>query len=252
MWFGESEANVREVFDKARQSAPCVLFFDELDSIARARGSSGGDAGGAGDRVMNQLLTEIDGVGEKKNVFVIGATNRPDIIDPALMRPGRLDQLVYIPLPDKASRLDILKACLRKSPIAKDVSIDMIADATNKFSGADLTEICQRACKYAIRESIEKSIRLQREREARGDDAMEEEIDPVPEITRVHFEEAMRFARRSVSEADIRKYEMFAQKLQQERGFGQAFKFDDAPSAGGAAAGSAGAAAAADDDDLYN
>jgi transitional endoplasmic reticulum ATPase len=76
MWFGESEANVREVFDKARQSAPCVLFFDELDSIARARGSSGGDAGGAGDRVMNQLLTEIDGVGEKKNVFVIGATNR--------------------------------------------------------------------------------------------------------------------------------------------------------------------------------
>lgn len=254
MWFGESEANVREVFDKARQSAPCVLFFDELDSIARARGSSGGDAGGAGDRVMNQLLTEIDGVGERKNVFVIGATNRPDIIDPALMRPGRLDQLVYIPLPDKASRLDILKACLRKSPIAKDVSIDMLADATNKFSGADLTEICQRACKYAIRESIEKSIRIQREREARGEDAMEEEIDPVPEITRAHFEEAMRFARRSVSDADIRKYEMFAQKLQQERGFGQAFKFDDSGAAGGAAGGGGGGAAApaADDDDLYN
>ena len=85
MWFGESEANVREVFDKARQSAPCVLFFDELDSIARARGSSGGDAGGAGDRVMNQLLTEIDGVGEKKNVFVIGATNRCFI--PSLQMP---------------------------------------------------------------------------------------------------------------------------------------------------------------------
>jgi transitional endoplasmic reticulum ATPase len=80
------------------------------------------------------------------------------------------------------------QACLRKSPIAKDVSIDMIADHTNKFSGADLTEICQRACKYAIRESIEKCIRLQREREARGEDAMEEEIDPVPEITRAHFE----------------------------------------------------------------
>jgi transitional endoplasmic reticulum ATPase len=76
MWFGESEANVREIFDKARQSAPCVLFFDELDSIARARGSSGGDAGGAGDRVMNQMLTEMDGVGSKKNVFIIGATNR--------------------------------------------------------------------------------------------------------------------------------------------------------------------------------
>lgn len=86
---------------------------------------------------------------------------RPDIIDPALMRPGRLDQLVYIPLPDQASRVDILKSCLRKSPLAKDISIDDVATATAKFSGADLTEICQRACKYAIRESIEKSIRMQ-------------------------------------------------------------------------------------------
>jgi transitional endoplasmic reticulum ATPase len=229
-----------------------VLFYDELDSIARARGSSGGDAGGAGDRVMNQMLTEMDGVGSKKNVFIIGATNRPDIIDPALMRPGRLDQLVYIPLPDHASRCDILKSALRKSPLAKDISIEEIAQATAKFSGADLTEICQRACKYAIRESIEKSIRMQREREARGDDGMEdEEIDPVPEITRQHFEESMKFARRSVSDADIRKYEMFSQKLQQERGFGGQFKFSD--SAGGGASGGGGdAAAAAEDDDLYN
>ena len=143
--------------------------------------------------------------------------HRPDIIDPALMRPGRLDQLVYIPLPDQASRVDILKSCLRKSPLAKDVSIDEIATATAKFSGADLTEICQRACKYAIRESIEKSIRMQREKEARGGDAMDEEdmVDPVPEITRAHFEESMKFARRSVSDGDIRKYEMFSQKLQQ-------------------------------------
>lgn len=169
------------------------------------------------------------------------------------MRPGRLDQLVYIPLPDQASRIDILKSCLRKSPLAKDVSIDEIATATAKFSGADLTEICQRACKYAIRESIEKSIRLQREKEARGGDAMddEEEVDPVPEITRVHFEESMKFARRSVSDADIRKYEMFSQKLQQERGFGGTFKFADA--AGGASGGGGDVAeAAAEDDDLYN
>lgn len=255
MWFGESESNVREVFDKARQSAPCVLFFDELDSIARARGSSGGDAGGAGDRVMNQMLTEMDGVGEKKNVFIIGATNRPDIIDPALMRPGRLDQLVYIPLPDHASRLDILKSCLRKSPVAKDVDIDELAKHTAKFSGADLTEICQRACKYAIRESIEKTIRMQKEREARGDDAMDDEeaVDPVPEIRVEHFEEAMKFARRSVSDADIRKYEMFSQKLQQERGFGQTFKFSNSEAAGGEGATAAGGAAAEDaDDDLYN
>merc|ERR1711953_947900 len=92
MWFGESEANVREVFDKARAAAPCVLFFDELDSIGTARGSSQGDAGGgASDRIINQVLTEMDGMGAKKNVFIIGATNRPDIIDPAVLRPGRLD-----------------------------------------------------------------------------------------------------------------------------------------------------------------
>merc|ERR1712159_828982 len=119
MWFGESEANVREVFEKARQAAPCVLFFDELDSIAKSRGSSLGDGGGSGDRVMNQLLTEMDGMGAKKNVFIIGATNRPDIIDTALMRPGRLDQLIYIPIPDEEARLDILKAALKNTPICE-------------------------------------------------------------------------------------------------------------------------------------
>ena len=98
MWFGESEANVRDVFDKARAAAPCVMFFDELDSIAKARGTTAGDSGGT-DRVLNQILTEMDGMNAKKNVFVIGATNRPDQIDPALLRPGRLDQLIYIPLP---------------------------------------------------------------------------------------------------------------------------------------------------------
>merc|ERR1719267_326036 len=134
MWFGESEANVRELFEKARGSAPCVLFFDELDSIAGQRGNSQGDAGGAADRVINQILTEIDGVGSKKNVFVIGATNRPDIIDPALMRPGRLDQLIYIPMPDLESRLSILKATLRKSPISSDVDLDFLAANTEKYT----------------------------------------------------------------------------------------------------------------------
>merc|ERR1712072_1380997 len=133
MWFGESEANVREIFDKARQSAPCVLFFDELDSIATQRGSSLGDAGGAGDRVLNQLLTEMDGMNAKKTVFIIGATNRPDIIDSALLRPGRLDQLIYIPLPDEGSRISIFKANLRKSPIAADVDLEVLAKFTNGF-----------------------------------------------------------------------------------------------------------------------
>lgn len=228
MWFGESEANVREIFDKARQAAPCVLFFDELDSIARARGSNSGDAGGAGDRVINQILTEMDGMGAKKNVFIIGATNRPDIIDPAIMRPGRLDQLIYIPLPDLPSRVAILKANLKNSPIAKDVSLDFLAEHTKGYSGADMTEICQRACKLAIRESIEKNIEQIRARQEKGEDAMETELeDPVPEITRGHFEEAMRFARRSVSDQDIRKYEMYQQTLQQSRGLGSSFKFPE-------------------------
>lgn len=98
----------------------------------------------------------MDGMSAKKTVFIIGATNRPDIIDPALLRPGRLDQLLYIPLPDEASRLQIFKACLRKSPISKEVDLAALARHTQGFSGADITEICQRACKYAIRENIEK------------------------------------------------------------------------------------------------
>jgi len=260
MWFGESEANVRELFDKARSSAPCVLFFDELDSIARARGSSSGDAGGAGDRVINQILTEMDGMGSKKSVFIIGATNRPDIIDPAVLRPGRLDQLIYIPLPDEGSRLNILKSCLRKSPLSPEVDLTHLAKSTPGYSGADLTEICQRAAKMAIRESIEKEIEAEKEREAAGDASMETELeDPVPEITKIHFEESMKFARRSVNDADIRKYEMFSQTLQQSRGFGNQFKFPEGgigggatPATAGAATFEAGAAAADDDEDLYN
>ena len=225
MWFGESEANVRDVFDKARQSAPCVLFFDELDSIAIQRGNGIGDAGGAADRVLNQLLTEMDGLSSKKTIFVIGATNRPDIIDPALLRPGRLDQLIYIPLPDESSRLQIFKACLRKSPVSKDVDLTALAKLTGGFSGADITEICQRACKYAIREDIQKDI----EREKREIDAMEEEsVNEVAEIKAAHFEESLKFARRSVSDADILKYQAFAQNLQQSRGFGSDFKFSEA------------------------
>ena len=247
MWFGESEANVRDVFDKARAAAPCVLFFDELDSIAKSRGGSHGDGGGASDRVINQILTEMDGMNSKKNVFIIGATNRPDIIDPAVMRPGRLDQLIYIPLPDKASRVAILQANFRKSPLAQDVDIDAIAAATHGFSGADLSAIAQRACKLAIRESITKEIQFEEMKQA-GTVEADAVFDPVPEITREHIEESMRTARRSVSDADIRKYEMFATSLQQARGFGD-FRFD-APAGGGA--GGAGGQAGGDNDDLYS
>jgi transitional endoplasmic reticulum ATPase len=223
MWFGESESNVRDVFAKARGAAPCVLFFDELDSIAQQRGGNSGDGGGAGDRVMNQLLTEMDGVGAKKNVFVIGATNRPDIIDTALMRPGRLDQLIYIPMPDYESRLDILQKALRKSPLSKDVDLQYMASQTEKFTGADLQEICQRAAKIAIREDIQRSAereRIKAEAAQYGvvddENAMDEE-DVMPEILPRHFEEAVRNARRSVSDNDLSQYSRFAQNLQQSR-----------------------------------
>ena len=129
---------------------------------------------------MNQLLTEMDGAGAKKNLFFIGATNRPDILDEALIRPGRLDQLIYIPLPDKASRVQVIKAVLRKSPVHPNISMDFLAELADGFSGADITEICQRATKAAIRESIE----ADEQRKALmkdSDDAMGAELDdPVP------------------------------------------------------------------------
>ena len=214
MWFGESEANVRDIFDKARTAAPCVLFFDELDSVGTARGSSASSSG-AGDRVLNQLLTEMDGAGAKRNLFFIGATNRPDILDEALIRPGRLDQLIYIPLPDKPSRIQIFKAVLRKSPVAPNVSFDFTSDLTQDFTGADITELCQRAAKAAIRESInaeEERRRLAADDENADMDA-EEVADPVPVIGRQHFEEAFHAARRSVTTHDLYKFEEFRKKF---------------------------------------
>jgi transitional endoplasmic reticulum ATPase len=244
MWFGESEANVREVFDKARAAAPCVLFFDELDSIGTARGSGGGEAGGAGDRVMNQLLTEIDGVGVKKNVFFIGATNRPELLDEALLRPGRLDQLIYIPLPDLPARQGILESTLKKSPIAPNVPMTFLAQKTEGFSGADLAEFCQRAAKAAIRDCIAA------EELKAGDDTMD---DSSTEITRKHFEEAFAGARRSVANNDLAKYDQFRKKFDPlyKTGSGDGgfvMQWPDEAAIGG---GGGGAAAVDDDDDLY-
>mmetsp|Transcript_12863 Transcript_12863/g.17234 ORF Transcript_12863/g.17234 Transcript_12863/m.17234 type:complete len:823 (+) Transcript_12863:109-2577(+) len=257
MWFGESEANVRDVFEKARAAAPCILFFDELDSIAGQRGGSSGDGGGAADRVINQILTEIDGVSSKKNVFVIGATNRPDIIDPALMRPGRLDQLIYIPMPDLESRLSILKSTLRKSPLSPDVDLEYLAANTDKYTGADLTEICQRAAKLAIRENIERDAERERLKQENADDAeaMDEdlidEVDPVPEITATHFEEAVRASRRSVSDRDLAQYSSFATNLHQQRNAigSSTFAFPTRNTSGGTQPDGTAPAGVADDDD---
>ena len=156
----------------------------------------------------------MDGVGSKKNLFFIGATNRPDILDEALIRPGRLDQLIYIPLPDKGSRINVFKAVLRKSPIAPNINMDFLAELTEGFTGADCTELCQRATKAAIRESIE----AEEQRKALmkdnpdGDAQMAEMEDPVPVITRKHFEEALAHARKSVTGYDLDKFEQFRKK----------------------------------------
>jgi transitional endoplasmic reticulum ATPase len=208
---------------------------------------------------MNQLLTEMDGVGAKKNVFIIGATNRPDIIDTALMRPGRLDQLIYIPMPDFESRLSILRATLRKSPVSKDVDLSYLASQTDKFTGADLTEICQSACKMAIREEIERDIERTRIKQEAGEDMEEddEEEDLMPEILAKHFEHSVRNARRSVSDRDLAQYASFAQTLQQSRaavtgtagGSLATFAF---PEAGGGGAEAGGAADDDDEEDLYS
>ncbi|KAH8148456.1 uncharacterized protein LAJ45_07558 [Morchella importuna] len=254
MWFGESESNIRDIFDKARAAAPCVVFLDELDSIAKSRGGSMGDAGGASDRVVNMLLTELDGMGVKKNVFVIGATNRPEQLDAALCRPGRLDTLVYVPLPDEASRVSILKAQLKNTPVAPDVDLNYIASKTHGFSGADLGFVTQRAVKLAIKQAIAAEIEASKEKDNAGDTEMDdiELEDPVPELTKAHFEEAMGAARRSVSDVEVRRYEAFAQSMKQSGGM-NTFRF---PSEGeGAATGGSGGAgfgAGGEDDDLYS
>jgi len=219
MWFGESEANVRDVFDKARNASPCIVFFDELDAIARARGGSGGDAGGAGDRVMNQLLTEMDGINPAKQVFFIGATNRPDIIDPAIKRPGRLDQMIFLDLPDFPSRVSILKASMRKSPIDPQVDFEYLAEQTHGYSGADLGGISKVAAKLAIRSSIAAQVERLKAIEAGEMDAEEaaaqEEADEVPMITMDMMRRALKESKRSVSPAEYQKY--LSMKVQFDR-----------------------------------
>ena len=186
----------------------------------------------------------------KKNVFVIGATNRPEQLDNALCRPGRLDTLVYVPLPDESSREGILKAQLRKTPVADDVDLKFIASRTHGFSGADLGFVTQRAVKLAIKEAIGKDIERTKQREAEGQDVdMEEEgEDPVPELTKAHFQEAMQSARRSVSDVEIRRYEAFAQSMKNSGG-SNFFRFPEADQAANATENGFGDAGA--DDSLY-
>jgi transitional endoplasmic reticulum ATPase len=151
-WVGESERGVREIFRKARQAAPCIIFFDEIDAIAPPRGGGNNDVT---ERVVSQLLTELDGIEALKGVMVLAATNRIDRVDPALQRPGRFDFLVEMPVPDKAVRRAILGVQTRKTPLADDVDLDVLAAETEGYVGADLEGLCHKAAMLGIREYIE-------------------------------------------------------------------------------------------------
>ncbi len=152
-WVGESEKAVREIFRRARQVSPAVVFFDEIDSIAPARGFR--HDSGVTDRIVNQLLSELDGIQTLKNVVVIGATNRADIVDSALLRPGRFDRIIYVPPPDKKARYEILKVHTKNVPLDKDVDLLRIAELTNGYSGADLEALVREAAVLALRERFE-------------------------------------------------------------------------------------------------
>jgi transitional endoplasmic reticulum ATPase len=152
-WVGESEKGVREIFRKARQASPCVVFFDELDAIAPRRGGSEGDSH-VTERVISQMLTEMDGLEDLKGVVVIGATNRPDIIDEALLRPGRFDRILEVPVPDKEARRKILQIHTKKKPLDPSASLDNLVEMTNGYTGADIAAFVNAAAMSAIRERI--------------------------------------------------------------------------------------------------
>ncbi|MPZ07932.1 MAG: AAA family ATPase, partial [Nitrososphaeraceae archaeon] len=154
-WVGESEKGIRDIFRKARQASPCVIFFDEIDSIAPIRGLEG--AGYAStERMMSQLLTEMDGVQEIHDVVIIAATNRVDMIDPALLRPGRFDRIVFIPNPDKFTRKKILEINTKGKPIGQDVDLERIASVTEGFSGADMSAIANTAVSLVLHNYLQK------------------------------------------------------------------------------------------------
>jgi transitional endoplasmic reticulum ATPase len=153
-WVGESEQSVREVFRKARLAAPCIIFFDEIDALCPVRGLGSSDSG-VGDRIVSQFLTEMDGIEELKGVVVLGATNRLDMVDPALLSPGRFDLVVDLPLPDRDTRRAIFAVHTHGKPLAPDVDMDTLADLTEGLVGGDIASLCRRATMQAIRDYVE-------------------------------------------------------------------------------------------------
>ncbi|ABP51889.1 CDC48 family AAA ATPase [Pyrobaculum arsenaticum] len=189
-WVGESEKMVREIFRKARMAAPAVVFIDEIDALATARGFGGDSL--VSERVVAQLLAEMDGIKALENVVVIAATNRPDLVDPALLRPGRFDRIIYVPPPDYKARLDILLIHTRATPLAKDVGLEELARRTEGYSGADLELLVREATFLALREDIN-----------------------AKEVSMRHFEEALKKVRPSVAPDMLKFYETWLEKARQ-------------------------------------
>ncbi|MEN2974039.1 MAG: CDC48 family AAA ATPase [Candidatus Caldarchaeales archaeon] len=188
-WVGESEKAVREIFRKAKQASPCIIFFDEIESII-PRKDLLDDSSGVTNRVSSQLLSEMDGVEELADVIVIGATNRPNLIDPAVLRPGRLDRLIYVPPPDEKARFSIFKIYTRRMPLANDVNLRELAARTEGYSGADLESVCREAALSALRKNIEAEY-----------------------VSKEDFEEALRTVKPSLSPQMIREYERMREVL---------------------------------------
>jgi transitional endoplasmic reticulum ATPase len=190
-WYGESEQQIARLFARARQVAPCIIFIDELDSLVPARGGSPSEPQ-ATERVVNTLLAEMDGIEEMQSVVVIGATNRPNLIDPALLRPGRLDELIYVTVPDAAGRRRILDIHTAKMPLAEDVDLDAVAGKADRFTGADLEDLTRRAGMVALRRSLD-----------------------VKQVSMADFETALKDTRATVTPEMMKEYEKIAGEIKQ-------------------------------------
>ncbi len=191
-WYGESEQQIARLFARARQVAPTVIFIDELDSLVPARGGGQGEPQ-VTERVVNTILAEMDGLEELQSVVVIGATNRPNLIDPALLRPGRFDELVYVGVPDRAGRARILGIQTQKMPLASDVDLDAVAGRTERFTGADLEDVVRRAGLFALRESLDTQA-----------------------VTMAHFDQALAESRASVTAEMEEEYRAMSARLKQD------------------------------------
>lgn len=190
MWVGETEKGIREIFKKARQSSPCIIFFDEFDAMASIRASEVSDTGNVSRTIVNQILTELDGMKSLDKVFVITATNRLDIIDPALLRPGRLGTKILVSLPDKEMRKNIFKVHTKRMPLAQNVSFDELSERTDGFSGADIENLCRETGLNALRENISATV-----------------------VSKKHFEDALKMMAPSIPKNVAEYYQNIDKKM---------------------------------------